>query len=256
MPSSLLSSKRVLVTGASRGIGAAIAERCAAEGAELLLTARSADKLREVAERCRAAGAPLCACLPCDLADPSSIDRLAAEVLQKHPEGVDVLVNNAGTGSGNQDILTGEAEAVVGDPDAWEAMLYTNTLGPMRLTRLLAPAMAQRGGGLIVNTGSLAGTFASASSAPYCASKWGIRGWVLSTYEELRRHGIRTMVIEPGFVATDMVLHLGKLLPELCIQPSDIAEAALLPLRLGSNAVPLELVMKARRGADLAKKCV
>lgn len=70
-----------------------------------------------------------------------------------------------------------------GDPDAWEAMLATNTLGPMRLSRHLAPAMAQRGGGLIITTGSLAGTFASASSAPYCASKWGIRGWVLGMYE-------------------------------------------------------------------------
>lgn len=70
-----------------------------------------------------------------------------------------------------------------GDPDAWEAMLFTNTLGPMRLTRHLASAMAQRSAGLVVTTGSLAGTFASASSAPYCASKWGVRGWVLAAHE-------------------------------------------------------------------------
>lgn len=62
-------------------------------------------------------------------------------------------------------------------------MLSVNTLAPMRLTRAFAPAMAARGRGTIVTVGSLAGTFASAGSAPYASSKWGVRGWVLSTYE-------------------------------------------------------------------------
>ncbi len=70
-----------------------------------------------------------------------------------------------------------------GDPDEWESMLAINTLAPMRLTRAFAPAMAKRGRGAIVTVGSLAGTFASAGSAPYASSKWGVRGWVLSTYE-------------------------------------------------------------------------
>ena len=138
-----------------------------------------------------------------------------------------------------------------GNPDAWERMLALNTLAPMRFARLFAPAMAGRpGGGLLVNVGSLAGTFASAQTAAYCASKWGVRGWTLACYEvgrgaggaalrcwslhclsalcppvcssrlvpapcpalprtilqALKEHGIRTMVIEPGFVATDLVL--------------------------------------------------
>ena len=76
-----------------------------------------------------------------------------------------------------------------GDPDEWESMLAINTLAPMRLTRAFAPAMAKRGRGAIVTVGSLAGTFASAGSAPYASSKWGVRGWVLSTYEVSRREG-------------------------------------------------------------------
>jgi len=62
-------------------------------------------------------------------------------------------------------------------------MAATNTLAPMRLTRLLAPAMAARGGGLVVNVGSLAGKSGFPNSGPYCASKWGVRGWVLGSYE-------------------------------------------------------------------------
>lgn len=68
-------------------------------------------------------------------------------------------------------------------------MFAVNTLAPMRLTRAFAPAMAQRGRGTIVTVGSLAGTFASAGSAPYASSKWGVRGWALSTYEVGRGRG-------------------------------------------------------------------
>ncbi|KAI7840700.1 hypothetical protein COHA_005622 [Chlorella ohadii] len=143
----------------------------------------------------------------------------------------------SGVAAEKQDILTG-------DPDEWESMLAINTLAPMRLTRAFAPAMAKRGRGAIVTVGSLAGTFASAGSAPYASSKWGVRGWVLSTYEELRKHGINTMVIEPGFVATDMVVHNERLVPDKMIKPEDVAEAALLPLHLGPNATPLELTLK------------
>lgn len=74
-------------------------------------------------------------------------------------------------------------DSAAGDPDEWEAMFAINTLAPMRLTRAFTPAMAARGRGTIVTVGSLAGTFASAGSAPCASSKWGVRGWVLSTYE-------------------------------------------------------------------------
>ncbi|GAB4823798.1 hypothetical protein N2152v2_010844 [Parachlorella kessleri] len=195
------------------------------------------DKLEEVAKRCKDAGAPSCEILQLDQADPASIDKLAEETLMRLGGAPDVLVNNAGVSQGGADLLTG-------DPDGWDTTVDINLMGPMRLTRRIAPAMAKRGSGVIINTGSMAGTKPMEKNVHYAASKWGIRGWTLGTYEELRKHGIKTMVIEPGFVATDMTVHQEGVNPDLMIRQEDMAAAALLPFKMSATGLPLEVVLK------------
>lgn len=120
-------------------------------------------------------------------------------------------------------------------------MLQVNTLANMRLARLLAPEMVHRGGGALVFTGSVAGVQPS-RNASYAASKWALRGWALACHETLKDHNVKVSVIEPGFVDTPMVAGV-EADHELFIKPQDVAEAALLPFRMG-NAVSQEVVLR------------
>lgn len=108
------------------------------------------------------------------MTNPAQIDALAANILKKHG-GVDILVANAGTSLGGSDVLKG-------DPDGWDSTVAINLSAPMRLTRLLTPEMARRGGGACIFTGSLAGVRPTKSGA-YGASKYAIRAWAESCYE-------------------------------------------------------------------------
>jgi len=164
----------------------------------------------------------------------SSIDSLAKSVLEEH-EGIDILVMNAGTSLGGRDVLKG-------DPKGWESTININLLAPMRLTRLFAPHLKEKGKGALVFTGSLAGVRPTKTTAAYGASKYAIRSWARACYEALRPYGILVSILEPGYVNTPMLKdHPAD--HSLFIQPEDVAEAALLPFLLKS-ATPLEIVMR------------
>ena len=148
MPSRLF-EKRVLITGASSGIGAAAARAFAAEGSKLILGARRVDRLESVAAECRQAGAPEVLVHVLDVSQTSSVEAFVSFVRERAGR-VDVLINNAGGAHG--------ADPVAAARDAdWEAMFQSNVLGLLRVTRAVLPLIPHDAGAYILNIGSIAG---------------------------------------------------------------------------------------------------
>ena len=193
-----LRGKRVLVTGASSGIGEAGAEAFAAHGAEVILVARRADLLESATERIAAAGGTAAA-LPCDLADLDAVDALAETVEQRFG-GVDILVNNAG-----RSIRRPLAESL----DRWHDVERTMTLNyysPLRLIRGLAPGMIERGDGHIINVATW-GVLSEASPlfSVYNASKAALSAVSRVIDTEWSRNGVHSTTLYYPLVATPMI---------------------------------------------------
>lgn len=235
----LLKGKWVLITGASKGIGEAVAVKFAQQGAKIALVARSQDKLEDTAEACKKAGAPEVNVVPCDMTSSKSIDEMAKTLLDRH-KCMDVLVNSAG-------IFPMEGQTPLeGDPDEWEQNIQINLTGPMRLTRRLTPAMAEKGEGYHINISSSAGKHPSPKQCAYSAAKWGMTGFALSSAKALKEHGIRVMTIFPSVVDTDLArtrMEKEDLNPDNMIKPEDVCELVLLPFKVSANAVPQEVVL-------------
>jgi len=193
-----LRGKRVLITGASSGIGAAGAEAFAAEGAEVIVVARRAELLDELAESIAGSGGTATA-LPCDLSDLDAVDALAAIVEQRFG-GVDILVNNAG-----RSIRRPLADSL----DRWHDVERTMTLNyysPLRLIRGLAPAMLRRGDGHIINVATW-GVLSEASPlfGVYNASKAALSAVSRVIETEWSRSGVHSTTLYYPLVATPMI---------------------------------------------------
>jgi 3-oxoacyl-[acyl-carrier protein] reductase len=193
--------KTALVTGASRGIGEAIAKRLAAEGATVLAAARSADALAGVVSAIAAAGGRAEA-LPLDLADSASIEAGVKSALASHGE-IHVLVNNAGVTEDNLILRMGR--------EAWDRVLSTNLTGVFLLTQAVIKGMVRKRYGRIVNVTSVVGLMGNAGQANYAASKAGLIGLTKSIARELASRNITCNAVAPGFIATAMT---EKLTPE------------------------------------------
>ena len=185
--------RTVWITGASSGIGAALAQLLAAKGARLILSARSVDKLEAVRLGCLNPDDHLC--LPLDLADPASIEA-AWSRLQKMPREVDVLINNAG--------MTQRARVLDTRMEVYRQLLEVNFMAAVDLTRKVLPGMIERGTGQIVAVSSLMGKFASPQRSGYAAAKHALQGFMDSLSAEVHSAGIRVLVASPGFVNTDV----------------------------------------------------
>ena len=212
-PDKPLDGKVALITGASRGIGLAIAQRLAALGASLALTARDRNRLDAVASRLQS-GTKVAA-IPADLTHAEEIASLVPRA-ENALGPIEILVNNAGIGT-----FAPVQDASESD---WDAILDTNLKAVFLLTKAVAPGMIRRRSGHIVNIASLAGKNAFAGGAIYCASKWGLLGLTQCAAEDLRAHGIRVSAICPGSVVTEFSPH-GKKDPSKMLQPDDIAHA-------------------------------
>lgn len=188
-----ISGKSAVVTGASRGIGRAIALDLARAGADIVLVARSEDRLREVADRVRELGREAHV-VPCDVTDPDAV-ALAATRAGTAVGEVHILVNAAGIG-----IWKPFLEIT---PDEHEAMMATNYWGTFWWIRHVLPAMAERGTGVIVNISSGAGKFAFGVTSGYSASKFAVTGLSEALYREHRSRGVRVCCLHPGSVRTD-----------------------------------------------------
>ena len=178
-----LAGKRALLTGATGGLGRAIAGALADRGATLVLSARNEDALRELAESLP--GEHRIA--PADLAEGGAAERLAAEAGE-----VDCLVANAGLPG------TGAIESF--SPEELTRALRVNLEAPMMLARELAPGMSERGEGHLVFVASLAGKSPSPRTAIYCGTKFGLRGFALSLRADLARSGVGVSLVVPGFI--------------------------------------------------------
>ncbi|MCV7077497.1 SDR family NAD(P)-dependent oxidoreductase [Mycobacterium szulgai] len=186
--------KRILITGASSGIGAVLARRLAAEGAVVGLIARRRDRLAEVLADCRAAS-PNSAMWVADLDDSAAVGLLALQAWHGLG-GIDVLVNNAATPK--------RRRVTALKPDEVETVMRVNFFAPMRLTLALLPRMVARGTGLIVNVSSLAGRFAIIHESAYCASKFALSGWSEALAVDLAGTGVVVKLIQPGPVDTEI----------------------------------------------------
>src|SRR5437763_2310632 len=204
-----------VVTGAGRGIGAAIARKLAGLGAVVILCGRKSEPLESTAGEIRRDGGQA-EVLPCDVTDLSSVEAAARHIDKTHGRA-DILVNNAGIGGFGGPLHTMP-------PQSWDAVLNTNLRGVYYCIRSFAPMMIRNRGGHIINISSLAGKNALPNGAAYAASKWGLNGLSYSVAEELRPHNIRVAVVCPGSVDTALSPHTGKDLNKM-LKPDDVAHA-------------------------------
>lgn len=192
----MLEGKKVLVTGASRGIGQAIALTLARAGGEVIGTATSAEGAERISARFREAGLSGQGHV-LNIADPDSI----AALVQALGEGMpDVLVNNAG--------ITRDNLLLRMKPEDWDLVIQTNLTGVFRLTRSALRPMIKRRWGRIINIGSVVADSGNPGQANYCAAKAGLEGFTRSLAKEVAARGVTANVVAPGFIETDMTRNL------------------------------------------------
>ncbi|OBK36026.1 short-chain dehydrogenase [Mycobacterium sp. 1245111.1] len=186
--------KRVVITGASSGIGAALARRLAGEGAVVGLVARRTERLAEVLADCRRTS-PASTMWVVDLGDDAAVGRLGSRAWDDLG-GIDILVNNAAVPKRRA------VEAL--DPAEVETVMRVNFFAPMRLTLTVLPRMLERRSGTIVNVSSVGGRLGIVHETAYCASKFALCGWSESMAVDLHGTGVAVKLIQPGPVDTEI----------------------------------------------------
>jgi short-subunit dehydrogenase len=186
--------KRVVITGASSGVGAALARRLAEQGAVVGLIARRCDRLAEVLADCEKAS-PESTMWVADLADNPAVGPLALQTWDTLG-GIDVLVNNAAVPK--RRVVTALA------PDEVEAVMRVNFFAPMRMTLAVLPRMLARESGMIVNVSSVGGRLGIIHECAYSASKFALCGWSEAMAVDLHGTGVSVKLIEPGPVDTEI----------------------------------------------------
>jgi NADP-dependent 3-hydroxy acid dehydrogenase YdfG len=227
-----LKDRVAVITGASTGIGSAIARALAAGGASVVLAARHREQLERVAASLPAGSQSLV--LPTDVSDEGSVRRLIDGALE-HFGKIDILVNNAGFGLFKPiiDLTVEEFDAVIG----------VNLRGAFLCTKYAIPGMYRQGSGTIVNISSIAGKNGFSGGGDYCASKFGLMGLMESVFHEARTHDVRVVTITPGSVDTGFFDQANMTPPNRhrILQPEDVAETVLLAVTLPPRAVIREL---------------
>jgi 3-oxoacyl-[acyl-carrier protein] reductase len=220
-----LAGQVALVTGSSRGIGAAIARRLAADGAAVGLLARDEFRLNEVrAEIVRSGGRA--ERYDCDVTQAAEVEQ-AIVALERELGPVSVLVNNAGVGGPFH--RTDEVE-----DEEWELLFATNIRSAFWFSRRVLPGMRERGFGRIVNIASVLGMSGAARSSTYAATKHALMGYTRSVAAEWAAYGITCNAICPGYIATDMVSGAAE---------SDVPAASMIPVgRFGRAEEVADLV--------------
>uniref|UniRef100_A0A831UCJ0 3-oxoacyl-[acyl-carrier-protein] reductase n=1 Tax=Geobacter metallireducens TaxID=28232 RepID=A0A831UCJ0_GEOME len=219
-----LEGKVAIVTGASRGIGRAIALKLAREGASLVVTATTVESARNTAAEVEALGQKALA-LAVDVADPAAVEAMFAAAVETFGK-VDILVNNAGITKDGLLLRMKDAD--------WDAVLDVNLKGAFNCVREAAKLMTKARSGRIVNISSVVGEMGNAGQINYCASKAGMIGLTKSAARELAKRGITVNAVTPGFIETDMTAVLSDKVREGLLQqiplerlgtPDDVANA-------------------------------
>jgi NAD(P)-dependent dehydrogenase (short-subunit alcohol dehydrogenase family) len=209
-----LEGKVACITGASRGIGLAIAQTLGRMGAKVAICARDRARLDRAAAELQREGISVFAAAA-DVTETRQIAAFIADA-EKSLGPIEILVNNAGIGYFGPFHQATEA--------TWDSILDTNLKSVFLASKEISPGMIARRSGHIINIASLAGKNAFANGAIYCASKWGLVGMTQCMAEDLRQYGIRVSAICPGSVATEFSPHAGKD-PRKMLQSEDVAHA-------------------------------
>ena len=231
-----LKGQVAVVTGAARGIGAAISKQLASMGATVVLAARDKALLEQVKHEIEDAGGAA-GIAELDLLDESSISTLAGVVESRHRR-CDILINNAGIG------IFGKPLVEMSPPD-WDKLMATNLRGPYLMIRAFAPLMIAAQSGHIVNISSLAGHNPLSNGAAYAASKWGLNGLTYSVAEELRPHNVRVSVVAPGSVNTGF--STGNKDGDKKIQPEDVARVVAMLVTQAPQSFVSEVLLRPTR---------
>ncbi|MBV9489081.1 MAG: SDR family oxidoreductase [Verrucomicrobia bacterium] len=186
-----LNAKVAVVTGASSGIGRAVARELARLGVKQMLTARSEDRLQELVGELGDG----CAQLPADLTDPAQVERIVPETLQRFGR-IDIVLANAGI------YVPGEVKD--GDPDVWDRLIATNVSSVFRLVRAALPHLIAQGSGDILVTSSISGHKAIYWEPVYSASKHAIQSFVHGLRRQLLTTGVRVGEVAPGIVLNEL----------------------------------------------------
>ncbi len=219
----LLDAKIAVVTGASRGIGRAIALKLAAEGAKVVVNyAGNVHAAEEVVKKIEGLGGEAFA-FQCDVADGAAVDAMVKETIARFG-ALDILVNNAG--------ITRDALLLRMKEEDWDSVLATNLKGMFLCTKAVSRRMMKQKSGRILNMASVVGVAGNAGQANYAAAKAGVIGFTKSAAKELASRNITVNAIAPGFIATDMTAALDreeilKTIPLARLGvPEDVAETA------------------------------
>ena len=229
----MLEGKVVLITGASRGIGEALALTFARRGANVVLAARSETALNRIASTCETINPQIeTLVIPTDVTDEAQLRRLVAETESRFGR-IDILVNNAGVLPSGSFVET--------EPGEMERTLELNLAVPIRLAQLVLPGMLARGEGTIVNVASQAGRHGMPFLAVYDATKGGLISFSEGLRRELDGTGVHVVVVLPGYTETDMVSELTDVYREIrlgkLVSPHDVARQTVDALLTGQPEV-------------------
>ena len=223
----ILEGKTALVTGATRGIGKAIAIRFAEAGANVTFTYRQKNGAAEELEATITAMGVSCKGYAADAADYAATEAVVKQIIADFGR-IDILVNNAG--------ITKDGLLMRMSEEQWDAVITTNLKSAFNFTRIIVPIMAKQRGGSIINMSSVVGVSGNAGQCNYSASKAGLIGFSKSVAKEMGPRGIRVNCIAPGFIQTDMTSALPEEMREAWAKniplrrggtPEDVANVAL-----------------------------
>lgn len=220
----LLKGKIALVTGASRGIGRAVALALAAEGVHVGLLARTEKDVAAVAQEVNDLGVKAVA-VTADISNMQQVNTAVEEILEKFGS-IDILINNAGTGTFGKFLEL--------EPEVWENQIKTNLFGVYYATRAVLPQMIARSSGDIINISSTAGKAGAAVTSAYSASKFGVFGLGESLMQEVRKHNIRVTTLAPSTIVTELAQSANLITgdEERVMHPEDFAEYIICQLKL------------------------
>jgi NAD(P)-dependent dehydrogenase (short-subunit alcohol dehydrogenase family) len=234
-----LAGKVALITGASQGIGRAIAEALARQGCDLVLTGRDHSRLDQAAKGLKLGGAKVLT-LACDVREPAQVEALMDEVRRKFRR-LDILINNAGVSHSNLEISKLPL-------DLWREVIETNLTGTFLVTQAALPLM--KSGGAIVNNLSIAAKRVFAGASAYNASKHGALGFTNTLREELRTKGIRVIAVVPGATDTAIWNTFWPDAPRKKMMSAEtVARAVVNALALPANSTLEELTLMPSAGA-------
>ena len=215
----LLDGKTALVTGASRGIGRAIAIRLASEGAAVAINYAGNVKAAEEVKAVIEAAGGRAMLVQADVADSTAVDAMIKAVIEAFGQ-IDILVNNAG--------ITRDGLLMRMKEEDWDAVINTNLKGIFHCTKAVSKLMVKKRYGRIVNMASVVGLIGNAGQSNYAAAKAGVIGFSKSMARELASRGITVNMVAPGFIDTDMT----------AVLPDKVREAMVADIPLGKIGTP------------------